>query len=336
MTGLSLKLDSGWSGSGASHDWQASESVVGKGWDTSVSMVGNSVNSSNTVNSGNSSNVANVASVCDWGSVGNSLLDSDWVGDSVSLLLNNWGLDDVLDLVDWVGLWVGDWDWDLDSVWLWHVLVDNDLPLNWGWDGHWDWDLVPVDLQLRLDPGHLWGDNGVGPGWSQNLLLCDSVSWGWAKVNWGWGNGSIWSWGDWGSWDWQLLGHNLVGGWLVDQAVSGSLGDMLSSLDVLVSDLDGPGASMDLAVSNNSVLHVGLGDSWASMDGLLDVGWSGAVAYSSVSSVSDSCNWGTGNGMVSNGQASEGGGCSRAESCGKSQNQKSSHDDVCCYCYCSE
>jgi len=327
MTDLSLKLDSGWSGSGTSHDWQTSKSVVGKGWDASVSVVGKS---------GNSSNGTSVSdSGVDWGSVGNSLLDSDWVGDSVSLLLNNWGLDDVLDLVDGIRLGLGNWDWDLNSVWLWHVLVDNDLPLNWGWDGHWDCDLVLVDLQLRLDPGHLWGDNGVGPGWGQNLLLGDGVSWGWSKVDWCWGNGSIWSWGNWGSWDWQLLGHNLVGGWLVDQAVSGSLGDVLSSLDVLVSDLDGPGASVHLTVSNDSVLHMGLGDSWAGVDVLLDVGGSGAVGYSSVSSVSDSGNWGSGDGMVSNGQASEGGGSSRAESCAKSQDQESCHD-VCCYCYCSE
>merc|ERR1712055_1222029 len=66
------------------------------------------------------------------------LLDSDWVRDGVGLLLDDWGLDDPLDLVDWVWGGNGNWGWDLNVVWLGDVLVDNDLPLDWGWDSDGD------------------------------------------------------------------------------------------------------------------------------------------------------------------------------------------------------
>merc|ERR1711926_31235 len=179
-----------------------------------------------------------------------SLLDSDWVRDGVGLLLNDWGLDDVLDLVDLVGCWDSHWGWDLNVVWLGH----DDLPLDWGWDGHWDLNLVLVDLQFRLDPGLLWGDDGVGPDWGQDALLGHGISWGWSQVDRCW-----------------WVGSGLVDG--------------LSGLDVLVSNLDGPGASWDGLVSYDSVLHVGLGDGWAGVDSLVDVGGSSGVAGGNGSSM---------------------------------------------------
>jgi len=261
-----------------------------------------------------------------WGGVVNSLLDGNWVRDGVSLLLNDWSLNDVLDLVDWVGLGDSVWSWHLNLVWLGHVLVDNDLPLDWSGHGHWNIDLVLVDLQFWLDPGGLWGDDGVGPGWGQHLLVGHGVSWGGSQVDRCWWDGSVWSGGNWGSWDGQLLGHNLVGGWGVDLAVSGRLVHGLSSLDVLVSNLDGPGASLDGAVSDDAVLHVGLGNSWSGMHSLLDVGGSGTVAYDS------GVNWG-GDSSCMVGQWEGGSGVhgwvvsrsGAAESCQRSQNQKSSH-----------
>jgi len=268
---------------------------------------------------------SSISLVCNsnWGSMSNGVLDSNWVSDGVGLLLNDWGLNNMLDLVDWVGLWDSVWGWDLNLVWLSNVLVDNDLPLNWGWHSNWDLNLVLVDLQLRLNPGHLWGDHSVGPGGSQDLLLGDSVSRGWSQVDWCWWNSSIWCRGNWSSWDRQLLGDNLVGGWGMDKAVSSWLVDRLTGLDVLMSDLDSPGASLDSAVSDNSVLYMGLSNGWASMDSLLDVGGSGTVGY--VSWSMSQSNW------VAMGVS--GGGA--ADSSKKRQNQKSSHD-ACCYCYCSE
>jgi len=327
------------------------ESVVCDGSVDEVSWGSGVAESSGAVVDGWGSS-GGVAVVDGWGSscdvadsldtdVLDSLLDGDWVRDGVGLLLNDWGLHDVLDLVDLVWGWDSHWGWHLNVVWLRDVPVDNDLPLDRGGDSNWNFDLVLVDLQFGLDPGLLWGDDGVSPDWGQDALLGHGISWGWSQVNWCWWDGSIWSWGNWGSWDGQLLGDNLVGGWGVDLAVGSWLVDGLSGLDVLVSNLDGPGASWDGLVSYDSVLHVGLGDSWAGMDLLVDVGGSSGVAGGDGSVVQgvhwgcDSCVVQWGGGQVCWGDSELGGG-GGAESCQRSQNQKSSHDVLCCYCYCSE
>jgi len=339
---LSLGHNSG--GSWESVDesgWVSDGSLDKTGWGEGVSESGGSVVdgwSSSGESLGDWDGTSN--SLDGWGGDGvvDSLLDSDWVRDGVGLLLNDWGLDDVLDLVDLVGCWDSNWGWDLNVVWLGHVLVDNDLPLDWGWDGDWDLNLVLVDLQFRLDPGLLWGDDGVGPDWGQDALLGHGISWGWSQVDWCWWDGSVWGWGSWGSWDGQLLGDNLVGGWGVDQAVGSGLVDGLSGLDVLVSNLDGPGASWNGLVSYDSVLHVGLGDGWTGVDGLVDVGGSSGVAGGHGSSMVQG-QWGCDSCVVQWGSCwhSEVGWGGAAESCHGSQNQKSSHDDLlCCYCYCSE
>jgi len=313
-------------------------SVVGKA-SMGVSVV---CEGSNWVSGSGNWGSMGVSGVCDsdGGSMSNSVLDSNWVRDGVGLLLDDWGLNDVLDLVDLVGLWDSDWGWDLNLVRLGNVPVDNDLPLNWGWHSNWNLNLVFVDLQLRHNLGGLWGDHSVGPGGSQNLLVGDGISWGWAQVDWCWWNSSVWCWDNWSSWDGQLLGDNLVGGWGVDMAVSSWLVDRLSSLDVLVSNLDSPGASLDSAVSNNTLLHVGLGDSWASVDPLMDLGGSGTVGHTvswGVGSYQTVVgNWGTSDQtMVGNWETTSVSGGGAADSGEKGQNQKSSHD-VSCYCYCSE
>lgn len=116
-----------------------------------------------------------------WGSsgvtdVGNGLVNS------VVGLLDDWGLNNLVDGVDLVGL--SNWDWvgDLNGVRLGNVgLVDN-LALNGEWDWNWDIDGDLVDLEFGLDAGHLGGDLGVSADWGKDLLLGDGVSGSRSKV----------------------------------------------------------------------------------------------------------------------------------------------------------
>ena len=64
----------------------------------------------------------------------------------------------------------------------------------------------------------------------------------------------------------------LVGGWGGDDGVCWWLVDGLAGDAVLVSDLDGAGASLDGAGSDNTVLDVSAGDGGAGVVGLGDVG----------------------------------------------------------------
>jgi len=162
----------------------------------------------------------------------------NWLLNSVDVLLNDWGLHNLLDWADNMWDWDIDWDWDLNVVWLLDLLEDGVWSLNWGWD--WDWDVVwdLVDLQLWDNVGLDWGDSGVSADWGSDLFLGDGVSWGWAKVAWCWWDSGVWGsvwersqrqWAgrlsvDWGS------GNEAVWGWLLNR---------LSSKLVLVSNLDG-------------------------------------------------------------------------------------------------
>jgi len=209
------------------------------------------------------------------GDVGNtdSLGHGNGLDVGVGPLLNHWGLDDVLDVVDWVWLLNTDWDGDIDLVWLGDVLVDDDGPLNGDgdWDGHID--LVLVDVQLGNDLGPLWGDDGVGASQTEDGLVDDGVSGGRAQVPGWWGDGSIGGW-HWGSGDWDGHGVDRVGGWALDHLVGSWLVDGGTGNVVLVSDLDGAGTGLDGAVSDDAVLDVGLGDSGSGVHVLLDVGGS--------------------------------------------------------------
>ena len=69
-----------------------------------------------------------------------------------------------------------------------------------------------------------------------------------------------------------------VGGWALDHGVCWWLVDGGTGNVVLVSDLDGAGTSLDGAVSDDSVLDVGPGDSGSGVDLLGDVGGAGGVA----------------------------------------------------------
>lgn len=105
-----------------------------------------------------------------WGS-GSIANMGDWLVNGEAGLLDDWGLNNMVDWVDLVGLRNSNWVWDLNGVGLGNVgLVDN-LALDW--DGDWNWDLNGdlVHLKLGLDAGNLRGDLGVGANWSDDLLL---------------------------------------------------------------------------------------------------------------------------------------------------------------------
>ena len=111
----------------------------------------------------------------------------------VAGLLNDWGLNNLVDGVDLVGLWDSVRLRDLNSVRLGNMGLVDDFTLNWNWVGDWDINGDLVDLELRLNSGHLGGDLGVGANWGKDLLLGDGISGSWSKVAGCWGDdGSSW------------------------------------------------------------------------------------------------------------------------------------------------
>lgn len=286
---------------GNGNSWGSGISSVGEGWGSFNGNWGSGVSS---VSQGwgsldSDSWGSGVSSVSEgWGSFNSDswgsgvAVDSggNWLVDGVVVLVNDWGVDNLVNGADLVGL--GNWVrlLDLDGVWLGNVgLVDN---LSLDWDGVWDWDIdgVTVDLEFRLDTSHLGGDLGVSPDGSEDLLLSNGVSWGWSIVAGCW-------WDDWGNWGWDSWGSNwnsgLAGPWLSgDVCVSGLLFKGLAGNDVLVSGQNLLGSNLDGAGSNNSVVNNSLGYSWSGVDGLMDGGEGGSCD----TGIADSnwCNGGSG------------------------------------------
>lgn len=194
---------------------------------------------------------------------GNGLVNSDMV------LVNDGGLNNLLDGVDLVGLGYGIGLGNLNGVGFGNMFLNNDFSLNG--DGHGDGDLngVFVNLELRYDSGHLGGDDRVGPdggcdfGDSHGISGCGSL------VGGGWGDGKI---GGRGSGDdGGGEGHSALRGLggFSNVGVSGGLAD-LSVLSEVVSSLDSLGSNLDSSVSNNLV--VGAGNCGSSDDVFLDRG----------------------------------------------------------------
>ena len=100
----------------------------------------------------------------------------------VAGLLNDWGLNNLVDGVDLVGLWDSVRLRDLDGVGLGNMGLVDDLTLNRDWVGDWDIDWDLVDLELRLNAGHPRGDLGVSAHWGKDLLLSDGISGSWSIV----------------------------------------------------------------------------------------------------------------------------------------------------------
>jgi hypothetical protein len=193
-------LDGNW-GSGVSECWGSSVSSVCECWGSldSDGSWGSSVSDgwgSFSYGNGGSLGVSDGKGGSDSG--GNLLVDG------VAGLLNDGGLDNLVDWVDLVGLgnWVG--LLDLNGVGLGNVGLVDDLSLDWHWVWNWDIDGNTVHLEFGLNASDSWGDLGVSADGSENLLLSDGVSWSGSKVARCWGDdggsgcGNCW-WGNWNS-----------------------------------------------------------------------------------------------------------------------------------------
>merc|ERR1712117_286016 len=189
-------------------------------------------------------------------------------------MVHVWGLNNLL---DWVNLvWGWDWDssWDSDLVWLGNMLGNLDLTGNSSWHSNWDINVVLVDLDLWDDVGHLGGDSGVRSDWGLDHLLCDSVSWGRSSWNWSWWDGGIGCWGSWDSWGGQGSGLNKVL-WSASSIGDSWLGDMLlSGNNILVSRNSTGVSGLDSSLSNNTVFHSVLNNSWSSSIAVVSLSYS--------------------------------------------------------------
>merc|ERR1719228_1590635 len=142
-------------------------SMCGNGWGMCVSSNGDRC-------SGNSV-------VCD----GNGLVDGDMV------LVNDGGLDNLVDGVDLVGLGNGIGLGNLNGVGFGNMFLNNDFSLNGDGDSNGDLDGVFVNLELGFDSGHLGSDDRVGPDGSLDFGDGNGISGCGSLVGGCWGDGSI-------------------------------------------------------------------------------------------------------------------------------------------------
>jgi len=189
------------------------------------------------------------------------------------VLVNDRGLHNMLDRVDSVGLGDSVGLFNLDSVGLSHMFVNNDFSFDR--DGHGNRDLngVFVYLKLRLNASDSGGDFGVGADRGSNSLDSDSICRSRSLVGGCRRDSSIRcrsSRDDRGS-----NGDSGLGGLGLTSniGVRSSLADRLV-LSISVSGLNSLGTHLDLTVANNFM--VGLSNGGSSMHKFLDT-----VAYNS-------------------------------------------------------
>jgi len=172
------------------------------------------------------------------------------------VLVNDGGLDNLVDGVDLVGLGNGIGLGNLNGVGFGNMFLNNDFSLDRDGDRLGDLNGVFVDCEFRNNSGHLGCDVSVGPdrgldfGDGNGVSGCRSLVGGW------WGNGSIGKRG---------LGDDRGGeldsalrsfSGLSNVSVGSSLGDF-GVLSVLVSSLDSLGSNLDSSVSYNCVNGLG-------------------------------------------------------------------------------
>merc|ERR1719158_1496928 len=116
---------------------------------------------------------------------GNGLVDGDMV------LVNDGGLDNLVDGVDLVGLGNGIGLGNLNGVGFGNMFLNNDFSLNGDGDSNGDLDGVFVNLELGFDSGHLGSDDRVGPDGSLDFGDGNGISGCGSLVGGCWGDGSI-------------------------------------------------------------------------------------------------------------------------------------------------
>merc|ERR1719284_1885752 len=212
-----------------------------------------------------------------WGSISlDSLLDSgvyNGLLNGDSLLVDDWGFNNLLDWVNLVGLWYWDSTWYSNFVWFWDMYGVDNGSFYWYWYSYWYIIRYLVNLEFWFDTVETGSDTGVGTDWGIDSVGGYGISWGWSVVGswwWDWCWGS-WGW-EWGSWD--STDGSRVGSWGSDFGVCWSGMSNFSGLSVLVSNLYGLGSYLDLTVSNNSGDGTVLSDGWSSMYLFMDSYWS--------------------------------------------------------------
>lgn len=241
-----------------------------------------------------------------WGSYGmdsRGSMDS-MVGLSVSGVVDNGLLNNLMDGVDLVGGGDRDGTGNSNFIRSSNVLLDNNLSGNSDGDLDGDINVVLVYLELRDNVGLDRGDLGVSSHRGKDPLLGDGISGGRSKVDRCGGDGSVSKGSSGDSWRGEGLSLNNSLG-LTGNIRVGRLGDnFLVGLDILVASLDLLGSNLDGLVANNSIFKVflnngrssgigvvGLADSYGSGDGMSNSVSSNSMSSNSMSSNSMSSYW---------------------------------------------
>jgi hypothetical protein len=220
---------------------------------------------------------------------GNGLVNGDVV------LVNDGGLDNLLDGMDLVGLGNGIGLGNLNGVRFGNMFLNDDFSFDGDGDGNRDLDGVFVYLKLGFDAGHLGCDDRMGSDGGLDFGDGDGISWGGSLVGRCWGDGSIRSnsGNDRGS-DWDSAFGSLGG--FSNVGVCRGLAD-LGVLSVGMASLDSLGSNLDGAVSNDLVCGVCY---WcSSMDMFLDRGTNNCGGTGSITDCVVCYSNGCGNSMVS-------------------------------------
>jgi len=300
ITGITMDSSSG----GSSID-TSSVNCGGSSITSSMDSGGSSIDTS-SVNSGGGS--------IDSGSMdsrGSNSVDSrgsmdSMVGLSVSGVVDNRLLNNLMDGVDLVRGGDRDGTGNSDFIGSSNVLLDNDLSGNCDGDLDGDINVILVYLELRDNVGLDRGDLGVSSHRGKDPLLGDGISGSRSKVDRCGGDGSISKGSSGDSWRGEGLSLNNSLG-LTGNIRVGRLGDnFLVGLDILVASLDLLGSNLDGLVANNSVFKmfldngrssgigvVGLADGYGSRDSMSNSVSSNSMSSNSMSSNSMSSYWKT-------------------------------------------